>query len=430
MEEQRVGSHRRRPPGQGQVHGHHGHGSTRRFGTAPPRLVGMLAAVVASLLVATGVAMLVLWPRGDTAALPLRPGDQPANLVHARVLSVVPYDCEGTGSTIGPDGRPTKVRCGQVRVQIRTGPTAGSRAEVLVQPEVYKAGVHDGDDLLVSRFTPTPDATGEGEYAFADFARGKPMVWFGLLFAIVVVAVARLRGLAALVGIGVSYLVLTKFVLPALLDGRPALPVGIVGGAAIMFVVVYVAHGISVRTTTALIGTLLGLASTALLGSWAVHGFHLTGIGSEDDQYLSAFAGHIKLSGLLICGIVIASLGVLNDVTVTQASAVWELHALDPAQSAARLFGAAMRIGRDHIASTVYTLVFAYAGTALPILLLIELAHSPLTGVLTSEPLAEEISRTLVGTVGLVLAVPLTTFVAVGLARKSAGHPSGVADTS
>jgi uncharacterized membrane protein len=202
--------------------------------------------------------------------------------------------------------------------------------------------------------------------------------------------------------------------------------IGVVGGAAIMFVVLYAAHGVSVRTTTALIGTLLGLAATAALGSWAVAGFHLTGVGSEDDQYLSAFAGQIQLSGLLLCGIVIASLGVLNDVTVTQASAVWELHAIDPGQSPARLFAAAMRIGRDHIASTVYTLVFAYAGAALPILLLIDIAHAPLSGVITSEPLAEEIARTLVGAIGLVLAVPITTAIAVLLAhRGTVERPTG-----
>jgi uncharacterized membrane protein len=130
-------------------------------------------------------------------------------------------------------------------------------------------------------------------------------------------------------------------------------------------------------------------------------------------------AGQISLPAVLLCGIVIASLGVLNDITVTQAAAVWELHATDPAQSTARLFRSAMRIGRDHIASTVYTLVFAYAGAALPILLLIDISHQPTSSVLTSEPLAEEIARTLAGSIGLVLAVPLTTAIAVALARRS-----------
>jgi uncharacterized membrane protein len=418
-----TGHRRRSRPSRSQGHGH---GHSGRPDRPPRSTLVALAAVVGSLVVATVVALALMWPSGPSVRIGTTPADQPAHLVHARAESVTPYACEGTGSTIGPDGAPTKVRCGQVKVVISSGATAGRPATVLVQPEVYRAGIHPGDDLLVSRFPPTPGAGSTDEYAFADFARSTPMVALGLLFALVVVAVARLRGLAALAGLGISYGVLTKFVLPALLGGANALLVGVVGGAAIMFVVLYAAHGVSVRTTTALIGTLLGLAATAALGSWAVAGFHLTGVGSEDDQYLSAFAGQIELSGLLLCGIVIASLGVLNDVTVTQASAVWELHATDPGQPATRLFAAAMRIGRDHIASTVYTLVFAYAGAALPILLLIDIAHAPLSGVITSEPLAEEIARTLVGAIGLVLAVPITTAIAVLLARRgTVGRQTG-----
>jgi len=386
--------------------------------------VTTLAALVGALAVATLIAMVVLWPTGHRSALPLSPDEQPARLVHATAVRVTPYDCEGTGSTLGPTGTPTKVRCGKVVVRIRHGADAGREATVLVQPEIYRTGVHPGDDLLVSKVAGADGVSLDESYAFADFARTTPMLWLGALFAVIVVAVARLRGLAALAGLGVSALVLTTFVLPALVDGRSAVAVGVVGGAAIMFVVLYVAHGISVRTTTALFGTLLGLAATALLGSVAVSGFHLSGLGSEDDQYLSAYAGQIQLSGLLLCGIVIASLGVLNDVTVTQASAVWELHATDPNQSRARLFASGMRIGRDHIASTVYTLVFAYAGTALPVLLLITIAQAPLGGVLTSEPLAEEIARTLVGAIGLVLAVPLTTAVAAALVRRAAALPA------
>ncbi|HEX3612534.1 MAG TPA: YibE/F family protein [Sporichthyaceae bacterium] len=407
---------RARRPEAGHGHGHgHGGSDVGLRGRAAAALWGSMVAFAAL----TIVAMALLWPRHATPSLPDLPGDQPANLVHARVLSTNPYQCEGTGSSIGPNGQPTKVLCGQANVRITSGPTKGDAATVLLQPEVYRTGISHGEDLLVSRFPPQPGETTKADYAFADFARGSPMVWLGVLFALVVVVVARLRGLAALVGLGVSALVITKFVLPALLDGRPALLVGVVGGAAIMFTVVYAAHGISVRTSTALLGTLLGLTVTAGLGTWAVNGFHLTGVSGEDDQYLTAVAGQISLPAVLLCGIVIASLGVLNDITVTQAAAVWELHATDPAQSTARLFRSAMRIGRDHIASTVYTLVFAYAGAALPILLLIDISHQPTSSVLTSEPLAEEIARTLAGSIGLVLAVPLTTAIAVALARRS-----------
>jgi uncharacterized membrane protein len=129
----------------------------------------------------------------------------------------------------------------------------------------------------------------------------------------------------------------------------------------------------------------------------------------------------------MLAGVIVASLGILNDVTVTQASAVWELRAVSPDASPARLFSGAMRIGRDHIASTVYTIVFAYAGAALPVLLLINLSQRPLGVTLTSEVLSEELVRTLVGAIGLVLSVPLTTAVGVALvrfARGSKGSPA------
>jgi uncharacterized membrane protein len=196
-----------------------------------------------------------------------------------------------------------------------------------------------------------------------------------------------------------------------------------------MFVLLYLAHGISIRTTTALIGTLFGLGASAALGTWAVGAAHLTGAGNEDNLTLSAVAGHVQLSGLLLAGVIVASLGILNDVTVTQASAVWELRAANPDATPARLFSGAMRIGRDHIASTVYTIVFAYAGAALPVLLLINLSQRPLETILTGEAIGEELVRTLVGSIGLVLSVPLTTAVGVSLVRFARGATAPVPES-
>jgi uncharacterized membrane protein len=247
------------------------------------------------------------------------------------------------------------------------------------------------------------------------------MWWLAIAFAGLVVLVARWRGLAALVGLGLSFGVLLKFMIPALLSGESPLAVALVGCGTIMFVLLYLAHGVSIRTTTALIGTLFGLATSAALGTWAVSAAHLTGVGSEEDLTLTAVAGQVQLSGLLLAGIVVASLGILNDVTVTQASAVWELRALDPTASARRLFAGAMRIGRDHIASTVYTIVFAYAGSALTVLLLINISARPASTILTGEALGQEIVRTLVGSIGLVLSVPLTTAVGAALVRFARG---------
>ena len=381
------------------------------------RVMWLLVATLVPVVAALGIGAVVLWPHSDTGSVTLAgvTGDAPGTIyVTGRTTRVVPFDCQGVGS--GPG---TPVRCAHLTVQLDNGPDRGERVTVDVDPTVRKAGVHAGDELRLARYRSgagTPPA-----YAFADFTRSTPMWFLAAAFALLVVGVARWRGVAALVGLGLSFWVLLKFMIPALLSGESPLAVALVGCGAIMFVLLYLAHGVSIRTTTALVGTLFGLATSAALGTWAVGATHLTGVGSEDDLTLTAVAGQVQLSGLLLAGIVVASLGILNDVTVTQASAVWELRALDPTAPPRRLFAGAMRIGRDHIASSVYTIVFAYAGSALPVLLLINLSNRPASTVLTGEALGQEIVRTLVGSIGLVLSVPLTTAVGVALVRFARG---------
>jgi uncharacterized membrane protein len=196
-----------------------------------------------------------------------------------------------------------------------------------------------------------------------------------------------------------------------------------VGSTVIMIVVLYLAHGISIRTTSALFGTFVGIALTAVIGLWATGWSQLSGIGSEDDQRLIATVPDISLSAIVAGTMVIAGLGVLNDVTVTQASAVWEMRALQPAARGAAVFASAMRIGRDHIASSVYTLVFAYAGSAMTVLLLASAYQRGLADIATTEEIGQEIVRTLVGAIGLVLAVPVTTLFAVWLAPRRIAEP-------
>jgi uncharacterized membrane protein len=188
-----------------------------------------------------------------------------------------------------------------------------------------------------------------------------------------------------------------------------------------MFVVLYSTHGISLRTSTALAGTLVGIGLTALIGTVAIGGAHLTGIPDETGSTLSSFAGGaLDFQGLLSCSMVLAGLGVLNDVTITQASSVWELRAAAPHAGRRQVFAGAMRIGRDHIASTIYTIVFAYAGATLVVLMLLYVYDRPLLDLLSSEPLAEEVARTFTSAIGLILAVPVTTAIAALIAGPHA----------
>lgn len=280
-------------------------------------------------------------------------------------------------------------------------------------PVGQQAGVptfHLGDRV---RLAQTRDPiTGGTLYNFDDFQRGVPLALFAGLFAIVVIVVARWRGLAALVGLGFTYVVVGYFLLPALLDGESPVQVALVATSAIMFVVLYLAHGVTARTTTALLGTLTSLLLAAGLSELAVRSAHITGLSSEAGTTLQAVTTGTSVTGLLLCGFIIGSLGVLNDMTVTQASAVWELRAAVPDSSPWAIFRRAMRIGRDHIASTVYTLVLAYAGAALPVLMLFSLSGRSVHDVLTGDEVGTEILRSLVGATGLVLAVPITTALA------------------
>ncbi|HET9655724.1 MAG TPA: YibE/F family protein [Kineosporiaceae bacterium] len=361
----------------------------------------------------------LLWPRG-----PLPPSARQAvtyaggTIQSAQVTSVTTASCPGTSDNRLPDGTiPTTVTCVTVQARLSDGDRTGAVVSVPVSPQIYQAGIRSGDRINVVRY---PQAAGQPDaYSWVDFSRDLPLGVLGVIFAVLVVAVARLRGVAALVGLGLGYLTVLKFMLPALQRGENGAAVAFVGSVAIMIVLLYVAHGVSAKTTTALLGTVAGLAVTAGLAVWASGAVHLNGLTSEDNYTLSMLTG-TSLSGIILCGIVVAGLGVLNDVTVTQASAVWELHASAPHLGAGRLFAAGMRIGRDHLASTVYTIAFAYAGVAMPTLLLIDLYRQPLHLVLSSGDIAEEIARTLVGAIGLVLAIPLTTGIAAIVVSRNA----------
>ena len=383
------------------------------------------------LLVPVGVATLagivILWPGGGpSAAQRAAAGTVPAgtSYPHGAVTALRAEPCAGA-----PTGRKTST-CATAVVRVLDGPDAGRSTRIDLPPDAVASGVHLGTTLVLSR---APGENGGGTvYEFQDFGRSTPMLVLALVFALAVGAVARWRGLAALLGLGLAFLVLLIFMLPALLHGESPTWVSLVGSAAIMFVVLYLAHGFSVRTTTALIGTLFGLALVGGLGALAVGVAHLTGFGSDETETLLQFDPAFNFSGLVLAGVVVAGLGVLNDVTVTQASAVWELSEAAPQLGRRALFTRGMAVGRDHIASTVYTIVFAYAGAALPLLLAFQIAGQPFGTVVTGSAVGEELIRILVGGIALVLAVPVTTAVAAVVAsphgpRTAPGppHPDG-----
>ena len=378
------------------------------------RALRILVVVLIPLAVWTVAGLIVLWPGNISAHVNQDvAGYSVAGVTYpkARIAKISEISCDGlSGSTPG-----VSTRCANATVTLLEGDDNGKAVDVPLTAAVYSSGVEVGQ---VVRLVRGPPADGQpAQYQFSDFERGTPLLVVGVVFAIVVIGVARWRGFAALVGLGFAGFILVTFMFPALIAGTNPIMVGLIGASAIMFVALYAAHGFSARTTTALVGTLFGLILIALLGYFAAKWAHLTGVAAEDDYVLAAAAPDLQLTSVVICGIIVAGLGILNDVTITQASAVWEL--ADQGASHKRLFSRAMRIGRDHIASTVYTIAFATAGASLGVFLLIKINNRPLLDVLLTERFAAEVLSILVGSIGLVLAVPLTTAVGVAVVRAS-----------
>ena len=221
--------------------------------------------------------------------------------------------------------------------------------------------LHPGDRIVLAQGEPAEGDDPTLGYVFSDFQRDRPLLLLGLLFAAVVVALARWRGVRALAGLVISLVVITAFVLPSILDGRNPVAVAVVGSAAVMLVAIYLVHGFRPQTTVAVLGTTISLGLTGILSVLFVNAARITGLATEEASFLQASSGTINLRGLVLAGFIIGTLGVLDDVTVTQVSAVWELKASSPEASATTIYRRAITIGRDHIASTVNTLVLAYA---------------------------------------------------------------------
>ncbi len=391
-------------------------------------LVG-LAAVLGGL---TLVAVWLLWPeQSSTGSVPyFGPGvtQQDAEVVAVSdTCPVIVAGPDGAEDPSPPDEFPE--HCNELTVRVTTGPDRGAQVVVQSPPEATRAGLVSGDGVRVIRI---PGAAGqEAVYGYVGIDRSSSLLLMTGLFLVIVAAVARLRGILAVVGLVFAGIVIWQFMLPALLGGSSGWAVAVSGSSLIMFVVLYLAHGLSLRTTVALLGTLIGVAVTSLVGSWGIAGANVSGLAGEASDALFARTTNVDFSALVLCAVIIAGLGVLNDVTITQASAVFELRAAGPQLTRRELFRSGMRIGRDHIASTIYTIAFAYAGTSLALLALVSILDRPLLDLLLDEGITEEIVRTFASGIGLILAVPITTVLAVtATARPVVTPDGGAADNS
>jgi uncharacterized membrane protein len=389
-----------------------GHGRDHLAGdaavSARARRVVTAVAVTLGILTLAGVA--VLWPRHDPHGH-LKTLHAVGAVYGATTISVH----RGTCGTAGGD---TSQRCTRIRFHLDQGPDAGQFRTIEFAQTASAPNVGSGDKVVLNHI----DGAARGfDYTYNDRQRRSVLVWLAVLFSVVVIALGRWRGVAALVALGASIAVILVFILPSMLDGNNAQLVAIVGASAVAFVALYISNGLRALTTVALLGTLSALALTVVLATVFTDLAHFTGAQNEDALLVSIGTSSINLKNLVLAGMVLGALGALNDITVTQASAVGELRLHNPTMSRRMLYRSGLTIGRDHISSTVNTLALAYAGASLPLLMLFTLSAQSLGTVANGEVVAVEIVATLVGSIGLVVAVPVSTALAALVASDQTG---------
>ncbi len=389
-----------------------GHGHTHdlgsdEFDSANPTSTVLrmaLTAVVVVVGVVAAAAMVVLWPSGDEVVPEGYRGEQVSTEITA--IEKCPDAPNCLRATADIDGE-------QQHVMLPVGNGAPSFSV--------------GDKILVNVASAEGAETGQAgteqaatvQYSFLDFDRTMPLIWLTALFVLAVLLLSRWRGFASLVSLGLSLVVVTLFVVPALIDGTDPLAVALTASALIMIVAIYSSQGFSIRSSVAIVGTLGALAVAGTVGALFTSASHFTGFSDDSTKFLVAIVGDVDVRGLLLAGLIIGALGVLDDVTVTQTAAVWEIAAANPRATRRSMFASAMRIGRSHVSATVNTLVLAYVGASLPLLLLLSATNASSGDQLRYEGVAQEIVRGLAGGLGIIAAVPITTALAALVVKRT-----------
>jgi uncharacterized membrane protein len=369
-------------------------------------LADALAATAVLLAFATVFGLFALWPHGELGHT-TRFG--PVATVGAVTKSVTTRSCRLSASH----------KCRVATVQILDGPQKGQTTSLTTVAAVGSLDVQPGDHIRVYKnAVPAGTDANVPAYSFADFDRRGAMLWLTVGFVILLLATGRLHALRALLALIASLAIVVEFVVPAILHGSSPFAVALVGAFAVMLVMMPLSYGIGAKALAAWLGTALSLLLAAGLAYAFSHVAHLSGAATDESVYLGASQSGLSLQGLLVAGMVIGALGVLVDLTVSQASTVIALRRVDPSLGFGRLFRGALEVGHDHIAATVATLVFAYAGAALPVLLIFHVGGTSFTDAVNGEAVADEVIAALVGSIGLIASMPITTALAALLAPR------------
>ena len=335
-----------------------------------------------------------------------------SDTVHARVIAIVEEGDIDLGGVVQ--------RYQIARVELLEGEYKGMIVEIdygkrqILSNAIYLQ--RDNEIFVTTGLRPDGTLT----VYFADFMRSTPLLWLVILFAVIILLISRWKGLRSLLSMAFSLMVIIGYIIPKILTGSDPLQASVAGSIILLGVTLYLTYGWNLKTHAAVISMVLVLLLTGILAGAFVDFARLTGAGDENALFLiQMLNAQINLRGLLLGGMIIGALGVLDDLVTTQASAVFELHHANESLGFRGLFQAAMRIGQDHVAATVNTLVLAYAGASLPMLLMFSLGRGDYGILVNFEFVAEEIVRTLVGSLGLIAAVPLTTAIAILFALRA-----------
>lgn len=368
---------------------------------------------LAAVALFTLIGLIELWPSGRQVIEP--PSGAQPRVEAAEVLSIDPGGCRAGGNAPAAGAI---LDCQRVTVRITSGPDSGDTVGFDLGGRFEIA---EGDRLRVSASGIDVSEFAGVEidpYTFSDFERRPALVGLALAFIALVLLTTRLKGARALVALAGSLIVILIFIVPAIADGSPPVAVALFGALAVMLLTIAITHGIGVVASAAALGTAVALAIAVLIARVTADVAHITGFAQEEATLLAAGSDALSIQGLLIAGVVIGALGVLDDLTISQASTVVALRAANPDLEPRDLFRRALAVGHDHVVATINTLALAYAGAALPVLLIFSVAGTEVSEAINSEVVATEIVAAAAGGMALMLASPITTALATLLAGQ------------
>ena len=290
--------------------------------------------------------------------------------------------------------------------------------------EVANANIYQiGDKVFVDSYV---DETGQTVYYVVDFVRSGPLIWLTIIFVLIVLLIGRIKGLRALLGLLISFFIIIKLMLPPILAGGNPFVISLVGGVIILTCIIYLSEGFRRKSHIAILSVLLSLAVTAILSVIFTTLTRLSGMAQEESSFLiGATATAINFRGLLLAGFIIGTIGVLDDIIIGQIEAVEQIKEINPALPAKKVFNSAYKVGNAHLGAIINTLFLTYVSTSLPLLLLfiINADQASPARLFNMEIISTEIVRTLVGSIGVILSMPIATGLASFWPVNSRRHP-------